>query len=163
MSARSLQAALEREHREIDSGIEAFVESLAAGAPRAGELQRAIAALRRHIYLEEELLFPGLAGELAIPTLVMVREHGEIWRTLDALEELAPAGDALSLRECCARLLAQLEAHNGKEEPIFYTRADGGLSAEESDALHAFLAAGHIPDGWVCEALRPGGPPVAQA
>lgn len=163
MSAASLQAALEREHHEIDAGIEAFVASLQEGPLGAVELERAIAALRRHIYLEEEILFPALAAELAIPTLVMVREHGEIWRTLDALQaQLAGASDPLAMRELCARLLAQLEAHNAKEEPIFYTRADAGLDAGESEALRAFLAQGSIPAGWICQALRPGGPPVAQ-
>lgn len=84
----TLSAALEREHHEIDAGLEAFLDGLDSGEVRRDELTRAADALRRHIYLEEEILFPPIrdAG-LVPPILVMLREHGEIWQTLDALEE----------------------------------------------------------------------------
>ena len=53
--------------------------------------------LRRHICLEEEFLFPLLceAGPgLAAPVSGMLREHAQIWGTLDALErELAVGAD----------------------------------------------------------------------
>jgi hemerythrin-like domain-containing protein len=148
MDSGTLGEALEREHREIDRGIEAFgsgdddaVEALAA----------AIAALRRHIYLEEEFLFPPMQDELAIPIGVMLREHGELWRTLDALEpQLAEAGDAGVVAATCERLLAQLELHNSKEEPIFYTRADASLGPEATAELKAFLDSAQMPAGWTC-------------
>ncbi|QDO88287.1 hemerythrin domain-containing protein [Ornithinimicrobium ciconiae] len=84
----TLTEALEREHDEIDAGLEAFGEGLDAGNFREDELTRAAQALRRHIYLEETFLFPPLrAAGMLPPVLVMLREHGEIWRTLDALED----------------------------------------------------------------------------
>jgi len=91
MGTESLAAALEREHHEIDEGTAAF-----AASPRNPQpLARAIRALRRHIYLEEEFLFP-LLGEaepaLRAPVFVMLREHAQIWNTLDALER-EPRGD----------------------------------------------------------------------
>ena len=51
---------------------------------------RAMESLRRHIFLEEQLLFPPLreAGMIA-PVLVMLREHGEIWQSLDAARHRA--------------------------------------------------------------------------
>ena len=57
MRTGSLAAALEQEHREIDDGIAAF--TAVPGDRHA--LARAIGALRRHIYLEEEILFPLLS------------------------------------------------------------------------------------------------------
>lgn len=54
MEIESLAAALEREHHEIDAGIAAFTAAPGDWQP----LARAIRALRRHIYLEEEFLFP---------------------------------------------------------------------------------------------------------
>lgn len=54
MQTDSLATALEREHHEIDADIEAFTASPSDRQP----LIRAISALRRHIYLEEEYLFP---------------------------------------------------------------------------------------------------------
>lgn len=50
----SLQAALTREHRDID----AFVADLDRGVVGPEALLNAFEALRRHIYLEAEFLFP---------------------------------------------------------------------------------------------------------
>jgi hypothetical protein len=69
--------ALEREHREVDEGIEAFADGPPAGQRDRKPLIRAIHALRRHIYLEEVFLSPPLrAAGLVAPVLVMLREYG---------------------------------------------------------------------------------------
>src|SRR5579884_3347854 len=100
MTPGTLAAALEREHREIDRGIEAFLAARAEDRAETKPLTEAIAALRRHIFLEEEFLFPPLreAGMVA-PVFVMLREHGEIWDTIDTLQaqlKADPAGAAVS-------------------------------------------------------------------
>jgi iron-sulfur cluster repair protein YtfE (RIC family) len=146
----SLAAALEREHHEIDSGL----ESLAAAdrAPDVDALLRAIAALRRHIYLEEEFLFPPLAGgNLVAPIFVMLREHGQMWQTLDELEaELRASADPAALRECAHRLGVQLLHHNVKEERVIYPAADESLPPEAAARLQHLMDTGALPDGWVC-------------
>jgi regulator of cell morphogenesis and NO signaling len=152
MTPGTLAAALEGEHREIDRGIEAFLASRAEGRAETTQLTEAIAALRRHIFLEEEFLFSPLreAGMVA-PVFVMLREHGEIWDTIDALEaqlKADPAGPAVS--EICEQLLAELERHNSKEEPILYPQADDVLSDAASASFEAFLTAGAMPVGWIC-------------
>lgn len=152
MDAETLSVALEREHREIDAGIEQFVASGDGGADPA-PLLRAMDALRRHIYLEEEFLFPPLreAGMIP-PIMVMLREHGELWETMDVLQSSLDnaSGDA-EMRDTCTELLAQLASHNSKEEPIIYPQADRILSAEATGELRVFLDSGRLPDGWVCE------------
>jgi hemerythrin-like domain-containing protein len=149
--AQSLTQALEHEHHEIDAGIETFLEGLALGESRAGDLARAIDALRRHIYLEEEFLFPPLrAAGMLPPVLVMLREHGEIWRILDAIDALDLEGAGEQAREQCTALLAQLAAHNAKEEPIIYPQGDAVLSDEAKRELHTCIDEGRTPDGWVC-------------
>jgi iron-sulfur cluster repair protein YtfE (RIC family) len=142
----TLATALEREHREIDAGIEAFLAAPADGPDESEPLQRAMAALRRHIFLEEAFLFPPLreAGLFA-PIFVMLREHGEIWDTLDALAAARAPASGL-----CRELLGRLERHNTKEEQIVYAQADAVLTAAAGAELMAFLAAGRLPDGWVC-------------
>jgi hypothetical protein len=55
MDSGTLGAALEHEHHEIDRGIEAFGT---ADADAAASMTAAIAALRRHINLEEDFLYP---------------------------------------------------------------------------------------------------------
>lgn len=150
--AETLAAALEREHREIDQAIEAFLESTAEGNGEVEPLTRAMQALRRHIFLEEEFLFPPLrdAGFMA-PVLVMLREHGELWRTMGSIErELAENAAQPQATPHCKLLLAQLEQHNSKEEPILYPHADDVLGAPASAELKAFIRSGRMPDGWVC-------------
>ncbi|WP_396655508.1 hemerythrin domain-containing protein [Microbacterium sp.] len=149
-----LADALTREHREIDEGIEAFLASLdGSDAPDAAPLQRAMRALRRHIYLEERILFPPLreAG-MTMPIFVMLKEHGRLWRAMDALDDALGKGtDAAVLRERCQSMLGELAGHNSKEEPIVYPHADADLADFQREQLAQFLADGTFPDGWVCE------------
>lgn len=148
----TLGSALEREHREIDGGIESYTAALTAGTNDTEPLVRATEGLRRHIYLEEEFLFPPLreAG-MTMPIFVMLREHGELWRTMDSLQALLGDDTAPeTMLDACRELLALLDAHNSKEEPIIYTQADTVLDAEASTELLAFLDEGRMPEGWVC-------------
>jgi len=148
MEIGSLAVALEREHKEIDAGIAAFT---AAPGDRQS-LARAIRALRRHIYLEEEFLFPLLREAepgLAAPVFVMLREHAQIWGTLDSLERATDAGTGTGLA-LCKRMTVQLLHHNLKEEKILYPRADEALPAAAAGRLRAFLGSGELPGGWVC-------------
>lgn len=156
METESLAAALEREHHEIDRGIDAFVSCPAAQDRDPKPLREAIHALRRHIYLEEELLFPPLREEgLLAPIFVMLREHAQIWQTLCALErELdTPTAHGADLA-CCHQLVVQLQHHNLKEEKIIYPQADEVLSAAAVTQLTAVLGTGKMPAGWVCERAR---------
>ncbi|MDE3134825.1 MAG: hemerythrin domain-containing protein [Acidobacteriota bacterium] len=156
MTAETLAEALEREHHEIDAGIEEFLARRARRGDQAAPLRRALSALRRHIYLEEEFVFPPLddAG-LVAPIFVMLREHGEIWLTMDEIEaQLTRAVEAGPSEESCRELLTQLERHNSKEEAIVYPQADATLSAETDTELRAFLASGEMPDGWRCQTVR---------
>ena len=159
MTTMSLPAALIREHRDIDAGIEAFVADLDGGVADPQPLLVAFEALRRHIYLEETFLFPPVrqAG-LMMPIMVMLREHGTLWQLMDALtarvagDGAADAGAAL--RSVCEELLARLAQHNVKEEPVVYPHAEVDLDDDAAAELSEFLRTGSTPDGWICEAAR---------
>jgi hemerythrin-like domain-containing protein len=149
----TLSDALEQAHREIDNGIGVFVENPERGVSRPESLTQVLDALRRHIYLEEIFLFPPIrdAG-MAMPVFVMIREHGELWRTMDALADLiADGSDMWRLADTCAQLLDQLHQHNSKEEPVIYSQADTGLPSHTRAELTRFIQTGRIHDGWVCE------------
>lgn len=153
MAANPLEAALEREHRVIDGGIEEYAAALERGVHDPDPLRHSLSGLRRHIYLEERFLFPPLreAG-LMMPIMVMLREHGSLWRAMDGLDGmLAEDAGADALLSASRELLAQLDKHNSKEEPILYARADEVLDAAASSELSAFLDDGRLPEGWVCE------------
>lgn len=157
MTGNSLAEALEREHHEIDDGIDAFTAASAIGTHETELLLGAVAALRRHIYLEEEFVFPPMrAGGMVAPLFVMVREHAQMWTTLDALEsDLANAADDGVLRKRCHDLMVQLQHHNPKEEQVIYPQADAVLTATASDDLLTFMGSGQLPEGWICEGARP--------
>lgn len=153
MSSLTISAELTREHREIDLAIEAFIEKLDRGSVQRELLTETLEGLRRHIYVEEVFLFPPLrdAG-IVMPIFVMIREHGELWRTMEALTDLlADGNDDGPLRDTCTRLLDQLLQHNSKEEPIIYPGADTELPPQISAELSRFIETGRTPDGWVCQ------------
>ncbi|GJF13087.1 hemerythrin [Mycolicibacterium cyprinidarum] len=153
MPDEALSVALEREHREIDSGIASFVEMLDEGSVQHEPLLLAMDALRRHIYAEETFLFPPIrkAG-LVMPVFVMMREHGQLWRTMDVLAgQLADGADTAQLRLTCSQLLGQLDQHNAKEEPVIYPHADTDLPAPVNSELAKFLETGQTPASWVCQ------------
>lgn len=152
MPDENLSAALEREHLQIEAGIDAFLEKLDGGRVDSDALRVTLAMLRRHIYLEEQLLFPPISGGAQMMAVFgMIRGHGEIWRTISALDDLAGAGAKRdTLRGICERLLALLADHNKVEEPVIYHVADTGLTPEAAAQLAEFLAAGQMPVGWIC-------------
>lgn len=95
--------------------------------------------LRRHIGLEEELLFPEferLAGMTADagPTAVMRHEHRQIEGFLLTLERTIGVlgGEAEQTRESLHRVLLD---HNVKEEEVLYPTTDRLLGDAERRAL----------------------------
>jgi hemerythrin-like domain-containing protein len=152
MDDSTLTALMEREHHEVDDAIERFVQGLRERAVRHKDLQHATELLQRHIYIEEALIFPPLRAKgMLAPVLVMEREHGEIWRTLDAVNLEVGSGTAAdSVPDRCRQLLHELEVHNGKEEPIIYPQADALLADAEKDAVRSFIHSGTMPADWVC-------------
>lgn len=159
MTVEDISTALTREHREIDDALGLFVIRLREGVVDAVLLDGTLRELRNHIYVEEAHLFPQLldatstAGQgsaLVMPVTVMLREHGALWRSMDALGELMSADDASidGLATVCLHLLTQLADHNQKEEPIIYPQAEA-LSPTENARLVEVLG-GPIPAGWTC-------------
>ncbi|WP_026919639.1 hemerythrin domain-containing protein [Gordonia shandongensis] len=155
----SLAEVLTVEHRAIDAGIEKFVATPpgASVAEWAAPLTDAMTALRRHIYLEEELVFPQLStGPLMMPIMVMLREHGDMWRTMASLDAALAADDVDvepqrgEVISACTAMLALLEAHNSKEEPVIYPHLDADLDEDAQAFLRDFLDGGTMPDGWEC-------------
>ncbi len=153
MDTGILTTALEDEHRQIDARIEDYLGELRKEQPSSRPLMLAFEALRRHIYLEEEFLFPPLreAG-LVMPLLVMVREHGQLWDAMDALDDQVRDGAAPEdIDSSCRDLLVLLDAHNSKEEPIVYPQADLTLHPDAAERLIDFIDSGTLPEGWTCE------------
>lgn len=153
MNFPPLSETLEAEHKIVDAGIERFTYAVADGLPHADALGEVLDLLRRHIYVEEEFLFPPLreAG-MMMPILVMIKEHGEIWNLMDQLQsEIADSAEKNVVISIARELLDLLDRHNSKEEPIIYPQVDLTMSESATAELNEFLAHGEMPAGWVCE------------
>jgi regulator of cell morphogenesis and NO signaling len=154
MGTGSAAEALERQHHEIDEEIEAFAAEPSPGRSRPG-MQRAIHLLRRHIYAEEQFLFPPLfAAGWTAPVAVMLREHARIWKTLDSLDHAMDLDARDVVRVLVRQLAVQLVHHNLNEERVLYPQADVALSTTAAAHLREFLDAGELPAGWVCIRAR---------
>ena len=144
--------ALEADHRVIDEQFATFATAAEEGVVDRDSLTVAADGLRLHIWVEEELFFPPLstAGIMG-PIMVMHREHGEIWRSLDELEGIIAADEpdlpaALEVWRSLENILMQ---HNLKEEQILYAAADRMLDAQTAAEVTAGLDQ-ELPEGWTC-------------
>lgn len=151
----ALSEVLERDHLRIDAGIERGHAGATDEADRR-ELAAAVEALRHHIYVEEELLFPRLreAG-MAGPIMVMLREHAQMWPILDLIDEqLAGEVPADPLPKSCRQLTVLLQHHNPKEERILYPEADAVIAEALDEEIRMILVSQSRLEGWVCRNLR---------
>lgn len=148
----TIAAALEREHRDIDGCLEAFLDDPEG---LTDVLHTGLAALRRHIYLEEVYLFPPVrAAGLELPIQVMLTEHGQIWRLMDQASAALDSGSPRTAVPVVEELLRLLDQHNAKEEPVVYPHADTDLQLEQADQLDLLIGMGGMPEDWVCERAR---------
>ena len=91
--------------------------------------------------------------EQMMPLLVMRREHGELWRRMDSLERsIAASTGGEDVETACQEMLALLENHNAKEEPIIYPHLDADLDSDERARVRELFRSGTLPEGWVCQA-----------
>jgi len=148
----TITAVLEPEHRWIDERFERFRALLADGRVNADPFEEAANALHRHMYVEEEILFPEVETRgLAAPVEVMFQEHGEICRLLNIVQDLttsgAPPADIEASLEAVLRILGE---HGIKEEMVLYPTADQVLDGPEFAQLVRRIRDAVPPEGWSC-------------
>jgi hemerythrin-like domain-containing protein len=120
------------------TAVEVDVEAgrLAAAERRYGEFRD---GLRRHIRIEEELLFPLFEARTGVapgPTEVMRSEHREIEQAIRIMEEGLTTRSVERFDEGRRFLAATLPDHHAKKEHILYPTTDRLLSDAER---HLFL------------------------
>ncbi len=96
--------------------------------------------LRRHIKVEEELLFPIFEEKTGMkdagPTLVMRMEHEEIRETLSRVLNATKASDESAAKESTDALVNYLGDHNMKEEHVLYPELDACVNdTERAEAI----------------------------
>ena len=126
---------LSSDHREIDRTFEEFQATPPAATGRRTELfDRFATDLRRHIAVEEQLLFPVFGeGEPSRRLLVdlMLDEHRRIEEVLQEIHRRLDTGPA-STGDLESELLNVLWAHNAREEESVYPWFDAHLSSQQA-------------------------------
>jgi iron-sulfur cluster repair protein YtfE (RIC family) len=120
-------------HRDCDGGwaeIEAAADAGDDDAVRAG-WQRFERAFRRHLAMEEELLFPAVEAATGMvdagPTHVMRMEHEHMRAVLDQMAAAMERGDREELLDQGDTLHILIQQHNVKEEGVLYPMAERAL------------------------------------
>lgn len=125
------------DHRHCDE-LWAKVEAAAdgAGPESAKAAAKAFAAfdaaLRLHLEMEEEILFPAIERAMNMhgmgPTQMMRMEHMQMRGVLDTMARAAANGAVDGVLDHGDTLMMLIQQHNLKEEGILYPMAERGLA-----------------------------------
>ena len=139
----SITSYLMADHARLDRLLAGLRSSIASGAifEAVALHEKLERGLRRHIRLEETIVFPLFEERTRIggPVAVMKVEHRQIEALLERTRAaLAEAGRA-RLTEAAGELATLIAQHNLKEERILYPKTDQALTPDERRELAARL------------------------
>jgi len=132
----SITRYLSWDHDRLDGLLSEATQRVEQGhLPQARSIFAAFdEGLRRHIRIEEELLFPLFESRTGMrngPTTVMRAEHRVIEGELERMRRGLEAGDASEYATGLATLHGVLGSHNAKEEHVLYPTTDDMLDVIE--------------------------------
>ena len=129
-----LAAFFEQDHRDCDArwvDVEELLDTQDVDAARPA-WRKFDAGLRRHIAMEEEVMFPALESAASMggggPTAVMRIEHKQMIGLLDQIEAAIESGDAEQALDIGDTLLMLIQQHTIKEEGTLYPMAENLLA-----------------------------------
>ena len=126
------------DHQETNSRIAELLSS--KGKLDKNTVQEIGSMLRRHIFIEEAILFPELSPEMYNDMEYLEKEHGDVFMVLDSM---ANQMDEEKIRKSLKDLLTILLEHNSYEESFIYNF----FSKKDAALLEAVKAA---PENWKC-------------
>lgn len=131
---------LTRHHKECDEVFVRSEESASSGDWVAVErdCSRYLKEMKRHLAMEEDLLFPAFqekSGIMGGPTEIMRMEHDQMRAIFEELGVAVRAKDAEQYLGLSETLLVLMQQHNMKEEGILYPMLDQFLGAEAEGLL----------------------------
>jgi hemerythrin-like domain-containing protein len=142
----TVTALLQDDHERLDALVDDLRTSVAKAAfaeAREGFVAFA-SGLRRHIDVEEQVLFPAFEAATGMrshgPTAVMRAEHADIRRLLDRTAAALEKADATALGEATDALTALLAEHDQKEEHVLYPMTDRVLGAGAGQLVETLRA-----------------------
>jgi len=117
--------------------------------------ERAVEALRQHMYVEEEVVFPLVEDDLAAPIADLRDDHGRIWDLVGELKALLLQGAEMSrVQTYTSRLMNLLASHSAKEDLGVYPDLVALLGVERTLALLQEADRAEAPPEWICASRR---------
>lgn len=122
------------DHRACDelwAAVETTIDARDAAAAAAA-IGAFDAAVRRHLDMEEQVLFPAFESTTGItrgPTMVMRMEHEQMRGVLDQIARAAAGRDFDAVLDHGDTLLMLTQQHNAKEEGMLYPMCEAHLAA----------------------------------
>jgi len=132
---------MQNDHILIDAISERAVAAAAAHDGTALEREAALflLRLRRHIEMEEGVLFPAFEQRTGMsasgPSLQMRVEHEQMQPVLQQMQDAAAARDGAAYQRAARALHEILIPHNLKEEQMMYPMLDDALGADAQALL----------------------------
>lgn len=127
---------MEQDHVVIDGFAERAVAAAAASDWAALEREGGefLTRLRRHIDMEEQVLFPAFEERTGMsaggPSVQMRHEHEQMRPILARLQEALSARDGAGYQQATRALFDILLPHNQKEEQMMYPMLDRALGPD---------------------------------
>ena len=136
LAAFGLRDYFTTDHRACDELWATVEEIVSNGGFIEAVLDAFSQAMRRHLEMEEQVLFPAFeeaTGTSGGPTMVMRLEHEQMRGLLDQMNRSAQQQRWDTLLDQGDTLLMLVQQHNLKEEGMFYPMCERRLGASWSD------------------------------
>lgn len=140
-----ISEALTSDHRHGKEMFAAAVQAVERGdwAGCHERFDAFLRALKHHVAIEEQLLFPAFeqaTGIAAGPTQVMRNEHREMLLSLEGIAAVIAEQDAGRFRGLAQSITVLMDSHNAKEENVLYPMCDEALPEPSGEKLLEMIA-----------------------
>jgi hemerythrin-like domain-containing protein len=141
----TITAALTAEHRQGDRFFAAAMQAAEQADWLACHRQfdLFLQALKRHMKIEEEMLFPAFERATGVhdgPTSVMRREHQEMLAMLGEIATAIAARSTVDIRAAMQSFAGRMAAHSAKEERVLYPMCDEMLPDLNGEKLQELIS-----------------------
>jgi len=143
---------LEHEHSLYEDLVSVCLESAQAEDWETVDLalRDCVTHLKRHMALEEEVLFPAYeasAGAPQGPTMALRREHDDIARLIQDTVRVLGSQDREAVLDSLQLLESRMIKHHEKEEDIFLPMASHILRGSRDQLMQLFADSGAPKSG----------------
>ena len=144
-----IRESLERDHdQEHGKLVEARI-SMSRGEFDKNSFLEFVNNIRRHIYIEEEIIFPDLVvldSNLKGPVSGLEMEHASLWMLMDRILAETDSGTVRKSPKYLEEIERILAVHNAVESTNIYPKI--------KDERIPDLEQATLPEGWICRRLR---------